>query len=68
MEKVEIKSKGAMVEIKATMTAGKVHAIINALQKHAEVSATAYDVRSMFRNACQRDAANNPDSYLKDVQ
>lgn len=65
METIEIMTNGGsnLVKIKGTLMAGKIHAIMNALEKSDSV--VAHDVLFFFRNAIYRDNLKNPQSTFQ---
>jgi hypothetical protein len=64
MDKIIVKTKADsnMVEIKATLTSGKVCAILHALKESN--SAVANDVRCLLRNAIYNDAKEGKNSPI----
>lgn len=65
MDKITVKTNADsnMVEIKATLTSGKVCAILRALEIYEE-SAVAQDVRCLLRNAIYNDAKEGKNSPI----
>jgi hypothetical protein len=64
MDKIIVKTQpdSNMVEIKATLSYGKVCVIMNALRESDSV--VANDLRCMLRNAIYNDAQKNPNSPI----
>lgn len=64
--KVTTKDDSNLVTIQATLTSGKVCAILNALENHG--TPVAIDTLCLLRNAIYRDRKDHPESCLKGVE